>query len=139
MPNLQDDELRAPLLMFPLIDRVSDHDSVQRTGIDSLDCVAAEHAMRDQGVHFRGTLLFEEFGRPRDGIGGVGEIVDEDGGSAGHFADEHHCCVLAVGDLGGTTFLDIRLLVRVKPRTPVIGGGGVPCGSGQIQSRGNLQ
>lgn len=61
--------------------------------------------MSQQGVDSGGALLLEEFGGAGDGVGGVGEVVDEDGEARGDIAHEHHGGVLAVGDLCGPAFL----------------------------------
>lgn len=91
--------------MFLLGNTIRDNDLIQRTGIDPLDSIATQHAVRQQRVDFGGALLLQQLGRARDGVGGVGEVVDEDADPVGDVADEHHGCVLAVGDFRRAAFL----------------------------------
>lgn len=104
-PNIQHLQLRTPFLMFLLRHTVRHDHLIQRAGIDPLDCIARKHAVGQQRVDFRGALLLEECGGAGDGVGGVGEVVDEDGEARGDVADEHHGGVLAVGDFRGAAFL----------------------------------
>lgn len=104
-PNIQHLQLRTAFLVFLLRDTVRHHHLIQRAGIDPLDRIAGKHAVGEQGIDFRGALLFQEFGGAGDGVGGVGEVVDEDGEARGDVADEHHGSVLAVGDFCGAALL----------------------------------
>lgn len=51
--------------------------------MDALNRVTREDAVRDQGKDTGGAGFLEKLGGTSDGVGGVGEIVDEDGGAIG--------------------------------------------------------
>ena len=91
--------------MFILGDGIRGDDLIQTGSIDALDGVAGEDAVRDEGEHGMGAFLFQQFGRPCDRVGGVGQVVDEDRGAVRHGAHEEHGRVLPVVDGGGATFL----------------------------------
>lgn len=97
--HLQDLQLRTPRLMLRLIHRIRDNYLIQRTGINPLNRIAAENAVRNQRIHLRRALLLQQLRGARNGVGGIGQVVDEDGGAVRDVPDEHHGGVLAVGDL----------------------------------------
>lgn len=106
--DFQNFQLRTALLVFGLGDAIGHDDFIQRTGVDAFDRVSAQNTVREQRDDGCGALFLEELRRSGDGVGGVGEVVDEDGGAVGHVADEHHGCVLAIGDFGGSALLHPR-------------------------------
>jgi len=65
--------------------------------------------MRNERVDCMRALLLQEFGGARDGVGGIGQVVDEDGGSVGDVSDEEHGGVLAVVEGCWTAFLSDRI------------------------------
>lgn len=79
--------------------------AIQRTRINPLHRISAKNAVRNQSVDGVRAFFFEEFSGPRDGVGRVCEVVDEDCGAVLDAADEEHGCVLAVGNLGWAAFL----------------------------------
>ena len=64
--------------------------------------------MCDEGVDGVGPGFLEQFCGAGDGVGGVGQVVDEDGGAVGDVADEEEVGVLAVVGLGWSSFLLIQ-------------------------------
>ncbi|KAI7691723.1 hypothetical protein KC353_g18966 [Hortaea werneckii] len=105
--HLQNLQLRTPEDMFVLRHRIRRDDFIQTRGIDALDGVTGEDAMRHEREDGMGAFLFEQFGGPRNRVRGIGEVVDEDRGAVLHGADEEHGGVLAVVDGGWTTFLGV--------------------------------
>lgn len=51
--------------------------------MDALHGIAGEDAMRDEGNDSRSARLLEKLGGAGNSVGGVGEIVDKDGGAVG--------------------------------------------------------
>lgn len=92
--------------MFVLRHAVGNHDLIQRTGVDAFDGVSAQDPVREQCDDCSCALFLEELCCSGDGVGGVCEVIDEDGGAVAHVADEHHGCVLAIGDFGRSALLN---------------------------------
>lgn len=109
--HLQNLQLRTTEHMFVLGDRVRRDDFIQTRGVDALDGVAGEDAVRHEREDGVRAFLLEQFGRPRDRVRGIGQVVDEDRGAVLDGADEEHGGVLAVVDGGWTTFLGVRSAV----------------------------
>jgi hypothetical protein len=103
--NLQDLELGARLEVLLLGHGVGGDDFVDGAGVDALDGIAREYAVSDECIHGLGTFLLQELGGACDGVGGIGQVIDEDGGAATDFTDEQHCGVLTIRDLCGAAFL----------------------------------
>jgi hypothetical protein len=136
--NFKHFKLWTPLLVLSLVNGVGYYDPIERTGIDPVYGVAAQHAMRNQGVHFRGTLFLQQFGGSSDGVGSIREIVDQDGRLARYFADKHHGGILAVGDLSRTTFLEKVSSISKVFEEPSAKGI-QPCELEQTQSQASQQ
>jgi len=104
--NVEDFELGSKLcLVFLLWHRVGDNHLVDSRGIDAVDGVAAEDAMREESIDLGRALLLEELCGARNGIAGVGKIVDQDADTPFDVADEHHAGILAIRNFGRTTLL----------------------------------
>lgn len=103
--DLQDFQLGAGGQVLLLRHGVGRDDLVEGAGVDALDGVAGEDAVGDERVDGLRAFLLEELGGAGDGVGGVCQVVDEDGRAVAHFSDEQHAGVLAVVDLGGATLL----------------------------------
>jgi hypothetical protein len=73
---------------------------------DSFEGVATEDAVGDERIDFGRALAFEQLRGARDGVGGIGEVVDEDARLAGDGADEEERAVgVGNGGVGVATFL----------------------------------
>lgn len=103
--DVNDLELGAQAAVLVLGHRVCDEHLINGRGVDARNGVAAEDAVRQQGIDLGGALLLEQLGCARDGVGGIGEIVDEDADAVGDVADKHHASVFLLGELDGTAFL----------------------------------
>jgi hypothetical protein len=88
-----------------LIHAVGHYHLVQGARIDPVNSVSTENAMCDQGVDFGSALLLQQLRSARDGIGGVRQIIDQDSSAILDVTDQHHSCVLAVGDLSRAPLL----------------------------------
>lgn len=100
--------------------RVRDHDAAEFALVERFDGVATENAVRDDGDHFLRAIGHECIRRLHQRATCVGHVVDEDGDTILHIADENHARhfirtralfmdeseaeVEAVGDGGGSTF-----------------------------------
>lgn len=104
-PDLQHLELGTQPHMLVLRHTVGDDDFVEVGAVDALAGIAGEDAVGDEGVDAAGAGFLEQLGGAGDGVGGVCEIVDEDGGAVDYGADEEEGCGLAGGGLGWATFL----------------------------------
>jgi hypothetical protein len=100
--NLQ---LLATLLVLLLINAVGDNNLVNGTSIDTVDGITTEHAVSDESDDLAGTLLLQELGCASDGVGSIGKIVDKNGDAVCDITHQHHCRVLAIGDLSWATLL----------------------------------
>lgn len=98
-------QLRAACPVVGLVDRVGHYDLVQGAGVDAVDCVAAQNAVRDEREHFCRAFLLQQLCSACDGVRGVREIIDEDGGAVRDVSDQHHGRILAVVDLCGASLL----------------------------------
>ena len=74
---LQHLEFRTETHILFLRNTVCDNDFIESGSIDPRNGIAAEHAMGEQRIHHRSTLLFQEFSCARDGIGGIGKVIHE--------------------------------------------------------------
>lgn len=105
MADLKDFQLRATAQVLALVNAVGDKYFVKSAGVDALDSITAEDAVSEQGVNPGSTLLFQQLRCPRDGVGCVCQIIDQDGYPISDVADQHHGSILAISDLRGSSFL----------------------------------
>jgi hypothetical protein len=103
--NLQDLELGARCQVLLLRDGIGGDDLVDGAGIDALDGIAREHTVRDERIHGLGTFLLQELSGACDGVRGISQVIDEDGGTTAHFTDEQHGGVLTIRNLRRAAFL----------------------------------
>lgn len=104
--NLQDLKLRACLQVLLLRHGVGGDDLVDGTSIDAFDGVAREHTVGDERVHGLGAFLLEELGCACDGVGGIGQVIDENCGATAHFTNKQHRGILTIRNLRWAAFLD---------------------------------
>jgi hypothetical protein len=102
---LQNLEFRASCLVLGLRDGVGHNDLVQGAGVDAINGVAAQDAMRDERHYLGRTLFLQQLRSAGNGVGRVGKIVNKDRGATRHVSHQHHGRVLPVVDLGRTAFL----------------------------------
>ena len=100
--NLQ---LLAALLVLLLVDTIGDNNLVNGTSIDAVDSITTQHAMSDESDDLVGALLLQELGCASDGVGSVGKIVDKDSDTVRDVTYQHHCRILAVGNLSRAALL----------------------------------
>lgn len=105
VPDFQNLQFRTPLLVFVLRHTIRNDHFIQRASVDAFDRVSTQDTVRKQCDDGGSALFFKEFRRSGDGVGGIGEVIEEDGGAVGHVAYEHHGRVLAVGDFRGAALL----------------------------------
>lgn len=105
MPNFQNLQFGASGQVLLLRNGVCDDDLIQGAGVDPLNCVTTQDAMRDKREHLRRTLLLQKLSRTRDGIRRVGQIINQDRSAAFHIPDKHHRRVLTVRDSSRAAFL----------------------------------
>lgn len=103
--DLKHFKLGTSSAMLALIHRVGDHNLIQCAGIDTFDGITRKHTMCHQGVDSTSTLLLQEFRSPSDGVASIGQVVNQDGSLSRNFSYQHHCGILAVCDLGGSSLL----------------------------------
>ena len=94
--NLQDLQLGALLEVLFLGYGVGGDDFVNRTGVDTLHSISGEHAVGDECVDLLSTFLLQKLGGTSDGVGGISQVVYENGSAATDFANEQHRGVLTV-------------------------------------------
>lgn len=93
LPDFQHLYLASTSQAFHLADvlllghRVRDDDLVQIARVNAFDRITGEDAVSYQRDNSRGAALFEQLGSAGDGVGCVGQIVDEDRGTIGDRAD----------------------------------------------------
>jgi hypothetical protein len=92
-------QLRAACFVLRLIDRVCHNDFVQGAGVDAIDRVAAQDAVRDERVHLGCAFLLQQLCRACDGVRSVCQVIDKDGRAVRDVSHQHHGRVLAVVDL----------------------------------------
>lgn len=112
--NLQ---LLTTLLVLLLVNAVGDDNLVNGTSIDAVDGITTEHAVSDKSNDLAGTLLLQELGCASDGVGSVGKIVDKDGDTVCDITYQHHCRILAIGDLSRATLLQYRQIPMLGAAT----------------------
>lgn len=105
LPHLQHLQFLAPLKVLVLRHRVRHDHFVQVRGVDPLDGIARENAVRDQSVNGSRARFLEQFGGAGDGVGGVGQIIDKNCASVGHGADEKESGGLAGRGVSRSAFL----------------------------------
>jgi hypothetical protein len=88
-----------------LIHAVGHNDLVKRTSVDALDSVTTQDTMSEKGIYLRCTFLLEQLGSTSNSIGGIRQIVNQNGYSITDIANQHHGGILAVGDFGGAALL----------------------------------
>jgi len=98
-------QLGTTRLVLSLIDRVRDYDLVQCAGVDAIDSIAAQDAVGNERIHLGRALLLQQLRGPSNGIRGICQVVDEDGGALCNVSDQHHGRVLSVVNLRGSTLL----------------------------------
>jgi len=103
--NFEHLQLLTTLLVLLLVDTVGDNNLVNGTSIDAINGITTQHAVGDESDDLVGTLLLQELGCASDGVGGVGKIVDKDSDTVCDVTYQHHCRILAVGDLSRATLL----------------------------------
>jgi hypothetical protein len=126
--DLEDLQLGTPLLVLRLVDRVGYDDLVKRAGVDAINGIAAQDAVRDERVHLGSALLLQQLGGTCDGVGGVGQIVDENGGAVCNVTDQHHGRILPVADLGRAALL----VNQRKGHAKGVGDGGGSLGASSV-------
>lgn len=72
---------------------------IDRASIDAVDSVATENAVSDEGIDLCRTLFLQQLCCPGYGVGGVSQVINQNGSPLCNIADEHHGCVLAISDL----------------------------------------
>lgn len=87
LSNFQNLQLRALFLVLALVNRVGDHYAVQIAGIDPLDGITAQYAVGHESPDKRGAFLLEQFCCTGDCVGGVSQVVNENGYFAFDLAD----------------------------------------------------
>jgi hypothetical protein len=126
--DFEDLQLGTPLLVLRLVDRVGYDDLVKRTGVDAINGITAQDAVRDERIHLGSALLLQQLGGTCDGVGGVGQIVDEDGGAVCDVTDQHHGRILPVVDLSGAALL----VDQRKGHAKGVGDGGGSLGASSV-------
>jgi hypothetical protein len=126
--HFKDLQLRASRLVLSLVDSVRDDYFVERAGVDALDRVSAQDAVRDERIHLGCALFLQQLRRAGNRIGGICKIIDQNRGPIFHVSNQHHGRVLPVVDLCGSALLvDER-----KGHTKGIGDGGGALGSTSV-------
>lgn len=128
--NFKDFQLWTQAAMFVLRNAVRYDDLVKSGSVDARDGISTEYAVGEQSVDVCSTLLLQQFGSSCDSIGGIRQIVNEDGNSIGNLANQHHRSILAVGNTGGPTFLGHMSVRKFREM------GVLPCGSMRIPYSG---
>jgi len=88
-----------------LRNRIGDDNLVDGRSFDTVDGIAAKHAVRDERINGGRALLLEQLGRTRDSVARVDQVVDQDAHAARDVADQHHAGILPVRDLGRAALL----------------------------------
>jgi hypothetical protein len=123
-------EFRASCLVFGLRDGIGHHDLVQGAGVDAIDGVAAQDAVRDERKYLSCAFLLQQLRSAGDSIRCIGKIVDKDRGAVRDVSHQHHGRVLPIVDLGRTAFLvDER-----KGHAERVGDGGRTLGTTRIRT-----
>jgi len=118
--DVQDLKLGTQFLVLLLWHAVRDDDLVDRRSIDAGNRIAAEDAVGEKRVDVCGALAFHKLGGAGNCVGGVCEIVNEDGDTAGYVSYEHHRRILAIGDAGRSAFLQVWLVVASVRRQIIL-------------------
>ena len=116
LPDLQNLQLALPthVLHSPQVlllrDAVGHDNFVETACVDALDGITGEDAVGNEGDDARGAGALEQLCGTSDGVGCVGEIVDQDCGAVDDRAHQKKGSVLAVVGLGWSAFLycDVR-------------------------------
>jgi hypothetical protein len=103
--DFQDLQLWASAQVVNLIHTVGHNNLVKGTGVDALDSVATQDSMSDKGIYLRCTFPLEQLGSTSNGIGGVRQIINQNGYPITDIANQHHGGILAVSDFGGAALL----------------------------------
>ncbi len=91
--------------MLVLWNRVGDDDLIDRRCVQTGQSIARKNSMGDQGVDVSRSLALDQLGSAGNGVGGIGQIINDDRDAASDIADKHHGRVLAVRDAGWATLL----------------------------------
>ena len=105
MSHLEYFKFGTPFAMLSLVDSIRHHHFVKGACIDSFDSIATEDAMSDESIHFVCTFLLKQFCSSSDGVACVREIIDENSCLSSNITNQHHCCVLSIGDSGRSPLL----------------------------------
>src|ERR1700761_1194521 len=126
--NLKHFQLGASFGMLRLIYCVGNDHLIQGTGIDPLDCIAAQDAVSNQCIDLACAFLFQQLSRSGDGVACVRQVIDDKGDFPSDVAHKHHGSILTIGDLGGSSlFVDER-----KVDTQGIGYRSCPLGASSV-------
>jgi len=98
-------QLGASCLVFSLVNCVGHDHFVECAGVDAIDRITTQNAVRDERIYLSCTFLLQQLRGTGYGVGGIGEIVDENGSAVCDVSDQHHGSVLSVVDLRGAAFL----------------------------------
>lgn len=90
--------------MLGLRDCVGHNDLVEGAGVDAINGVSAENAMRDERVDLGSTLFLQELRGTCDCVRSICQIVDKDRCSVRNVSNQHHGGVLPIADLCGAAF-----------------------------------
>src|SRR5882757_6120265 len=73
--------------------------------------------MGQKCIHLGSTFLLQKFRSSRNSIGRVGQIINKNSRSISYVTNQHHCSVLSIANLRGTTFLNCLVSCSREART----------------------
>lgn len=103
--DFEDLKLGAQSLVVFLRDAIGDNNLVKCRCVYASNGVSTEDSMREESVHFGSSLFLQELGCSCDGVGRIRQIIHQNGDLVLDITDEHHGCILSVGDTSRSTFL----------------------------------
>lgn len=103
--DVNDLKLGAQAAVLVLGNRVGHEKFVDGGCVDPTNGVAAEDAVGNECVDHGGALSLEKLGGAGNGVGRVGDVVDEDADAIGDVTDQHHAGVALLVELDGAAFL----------------------------------
>ena len=83
-------QLGADLLLVLVGHGVGDNNLGENAIVDDLNSLAAEDAVRDNGVDLNSSILSKSLGGQAKGTAGIGHIIHQDGNLSLHVSDENH-------------------------------------------------
>jgi hypothetical protein len=98
-------QLGAQAHVLVLRHRVGHDHLIDGRSVDAGNGIAAEDAVREQGVDGSGALLLKELGGPGDGVAGVDKIVNKDADAVLDVSNKHHAGVALLAVLGRAALL----------------------------------